>query len=140
MFRLTKRAVMDNVDLMIERVLEEAESHVSLTEKEKIEIRLVCEEILVNIVHYAYAESGEMTVGMEFDVVKHELRLCFMDHGRPFNPLEKETPDLDADASVRPVGGLGIYMVRQIADFVEYARNEGQNELTVVKSCKGIGG
>lgn len=142
MFKLTKSADEENMDLIIDLVLEEAESNIALSDKEKADIRLICEEILVNIVHYAYqdledAAQGTMTVEMEFNRLRNELSLCFIDGGRAFNPLEKEAPDLSSDASVRQVGGLGIYLVKSLSHSITYERVNGKNKLIVVKACVG---
>lgn len=144
MFKITKSATVENMNLIIELVLEEAESNLSLTEKEKSDIRLICEEILINIVHYAYqdtgnGEQGSMTVGMEFDRQKKELNICFVDSGGHFNPLEREEPDLNADAAKRQIGGLGIFMVKNLSDSISYERVEGKNKLTVMKRFAGNG-
>lgn len=144
MFKLTKCATVDNMNLIIELVLEEAESNILLTEKEKSDIRLICEEILVNIVHYAYSDKhnttqSSMTVEMEFNRQSKALNLCFIDSGRAFNPLEKEEPDLSADAMDRQVGGLGIFMVKSLSDSISYERINGKNKLTVMKTCVGAG-
>lgn len=136
MFSLTNKAFLENVDGMTGRIMEQAGGYLALTKKEQMNLRIICEEILVNIARYAYEEPGDMTVEMEYDGREGELRLCFMDRGIAFNPLEKEAPDLTAKAAERPIGGLGIYMVRKITDSVAYERADGVNKLTVIKRYK----
>ena len=56
-----------------------------------------------------------------------------MDHGRPFNPLEKEDADITLSAEERDIGGLGILMVKKRMDAVDYKYEDGQNILTIQK-------
>lgn len=133
MFSLTNKACLENADRMTGQILEQAVCYLALTRKEQMNLRIICEEILVNIARYAYDVPGDMTVVMEYDDREEELRLCFMDRGIMFNPLERETPDLTATADERPIGGLGIHMVRKLADTVTYEREDGMNKLTVIK-------
>jgi serine/threonine-protein kinase RsbW len=96
----------------------------------EFKVELVLEEVLTNVIHYAYPEeAGEMEVACSTDD-KH--RFCFIvtDWGIPFNPLERPDPELSQDISERQVGGLGIYLVRHLVDELSYQRNEGKNTLT----------
>ena len=97
------------------------------------ELELVLEELLVNIISYAYAEEGAGNIGISAAVDKGTLTLEFRDRGRPFDPLEREEPDLDAPVEDRSIGGLGIFLVKELASSVRYERIDGQNVLTVVK-------
>lgn len=56
------------------------------------------------------------------------------DNGRPFNPLEAPTPDVNMSVADRPVGGLGIYLVRRVMDGLEYRRQQGKNVLVMRKT------
>jgi anti-sigma regulatory factor (Ser/Thr protein kinase) len=87
------------------------------------------EEIFVNIAHYAYTpETGSVTIRMS---VQENIVIEFEDSGKPYNPLEKEDPDIKASAEEREVGGLGIFMVKKIMDKVEYRREGNKNILTI---------
>ncbi len=100
-------------------------------------ITIAAEEIYVNIAHYAYGNvEGEANVEMCVCPDPSRYRLTFRDTGKPFNPLEKEDPDLELPAEERPVGGLGIYMVRQMMDHVEYHYENGQNILILEKALE----
>lgn len=92
------------------------------------------EEIFVNIAHYAYGgKSGEAIINLD---IKQDPKCCrveFRDHGIPYNPLEKEDPDITLSAEEREIGGLGIYMVKQSMDLVEYRYEDGCNILTLEK-------
>ncbi|MGN0343793.1 MAG: ATP-binding protein [Lachnospiraceae bacterium] len=96
---------------------------------------IAVEEIFVNIAHYAYGgKSGEAIINLD---IKQDPKCCrveFRDHGIPYNPLEKADPDITLSAEEREIGGLGIYMVKQSMDKVEYRYEDGCNILAIEKS------
>ena len=98
----------------------------------KIEIAL--EEIFTNIASYAYGkEAGELSLNCLVERGTGNLLLRFKDRGKPFNPLAREDPDLTLALEERPVGGLGIYMVKQFVDEADYEYRDGFNILTLRK-------
>ena len=99
---------------------------------EKIEeIRICVEEMFVNIASYAYPDtSGEVTIKeriCENSPQEKILFLVFMDKGIPFNPLEHGTPDISLPEQERRIGGLGIYMVKNMTDRIGYEYQDGIN-------------
>ena len=95
--------------------------------EDKIElIRICAEEIFINIASYAYPEK-DGAVQIEEEVDEGIIRIMFADEGLPYNPLEKEDPDITASAQDREVGGLGIFMVKQMADEIRYEYKENRN-------------
>ena len=65
-----------------------------------------------------------------------QVRITFIDHGKPYDPLAKEDPDVTLSADDRPVGGLGIFLVRKTMDSMEYRRENGFNILTIRKKIR----
>lgn len=96
-------------------------------------LRLVLEELVVNVVNYAYGEGGDGPLEITVDNSEEAIVITLTDQGVPFNPLQQEAPDTSLDAEERPVGGLGIFLVRQMMDNVGYRYEAGRNVLTVVK-------
>lgn len=97
-------------------------------------ILIAAEEVYVNIAHYAYGgEPGKAVVEMGLKPDPMKIRMVFKDRGIPYNPLEKEDPDIDALEEEREIGGLGIFMVKEIMDRVEYRYENGQNILMIEK-------
>lgn len=95
------------------------------------DIRLVLEELLVNIVFYAYpGEGGKVRVECSLDP-GGKLCIRLRDWGIPFNPLEYPPPRLEGDMAEREIGGLGIHLVKQLAHEIRYFRQEDSNVLTV---------
>jgi sigma-B regulation protein RsbU (phosphoserine phosphatase) len=95
------------------------------------EIEIAVEEIFLNIAHYAYGqEGGKVKISVSTD---NELKITFEDNGKPFNPTEQPPPDFEKPVKDREIGGLGLYIVKQIMDRVEYTRSEDKNILTITK-------
>ena len=103
-------------------------------EKTAFNIKLCCEEILVNIASYAYPNGdGKLAIVWEDDTENKKVTIEFEDTGIPFNPLLKEDPALNVPIQERKIGGLGIMMVKKQMDTVEYAYTGGKNILTITK-------
>lgn len=97
-------------------------------------LNVMLDEILINIVRYAYAEGcGDMTLRFAFDEARRMASIDFIDRGIAFDPLTVAEPDVTAGAEDRKIGGLGIFLVKKLADSVQYCREEGANILTVRK-------
>jgi len=93
-------------------------------------IELCAEEIYTNIISYAYAkEDGDVEV--TFDKSGNVITLTFVDSGIPYNPLEKKDPDINLPLEERPIGGLGIFMVKNCASRKYYENKNGKNILTL---------
>ncbi len=91
---------------------------------------LAAEEIFANIAHYAYeGKTGKAQI--EFYHNDQTLTVRFRDAGKAFNPLLKEDPNIRQDAQYRPIGGLGIFLVKKSMDKVNYEYDNGENILTV---------
>jgi anti-sigma regulatory factor (Ser/Thr protein kinase) len=97
------------------------------------EMRLVAEEAVTNVLSHAYGPGGESTVAITLEVQASEIRLEIRDHGPPFNPLEAAPPRLDLPIEERPVGGLGIHLIKTLTDEQRYARESDENVLILVK-------
>lgn len=103
-------------------------------------VRLVCEEIIVNIIHYAYPGREDGYIGIDIADDGNALRIMISDGGKPFNPLDSERPDTAKALEDREIGGLGIFLVRQMTDGVSYARADGENRLLLVKNTQAKDG
>ena len=99
-------------------------------------LNLAMEEAVVNVMNYAYPAGtvGNVDIDAEFDDGK--LTFILSDSGTPFDPTQAGEPDLTLGAEDRPIGGLGIFLVRQIMDSVEYRYSDGKNILTLTKNIQ----
>ena len=100
------------------------------------EIQLAVEEHLTNILLYAYADEFEHQIHVQLRLGTDDVWIQVEDDGRPFNPLDFPAPDLSAPLEQRPIGGLGIHMIRKSMDRIEYRRDDGKNVLVMTKQIK----
>ena len=97
------------------------------------QINLALDEIVSNVIHYAWKDDSEQQLHVRVSRMENELTVEVEDDGGPFNPLEVSAPDITRPLEDRPIGGLGIHLVRQIMDSMEYRRHDGRNLLTMKK-------
>lgn len=102
--------------------------------KTMMQICVAVEEIFTNIAKFAYApDEGYASVRVNADDEGHAVKITFTDSGRPYNPLATEDPDVTLSAEDREIGGLGIFMVKQTMDNIDYEYKDGKNVLTLTK-------
>ncbi len=118
-------------------LVEEELAAAGASRKEILKIHMVVDEILNNIATYAYESGGDVTVTMDHDENEAMFCLKFSDSGKPYNPLSNEDPDTTLAAKDRPIGGLGIMMVKKTMDEVRYENRDGMNILTLKKKIGG---
>lgn len=123
-------ATAENLDTVLDFVSQELEAN-DCSMKLQTQIAIAVEEIFVNIAHYAY---NPLVGGAVIRVaVDNEVVIEFEDKGAPYNPLEKEDPDITTGVDEREIGGLGIFMVKKIMDTVEYRHDDNKNVLVIRK-------
>ena len=131
---LTVPARIDQLEVVQEFIQQELEKQ-DCSPKAQIQISIAVEEIFVNIAHYAYKPvEGDATIRCEVGGDPVEVTIQFLDHGKPYNPLAKEDPDVTLSAEERGIGGLGIFMVKKSMDSLDYEYHDGKNILTIKKS------
>lgn len=132
---ITVRAVADQMDPVMDFINEQL-SETGCSEETRIDVDVAVDELLGNIFRYAYGpEGGSVTVEVETGKDPPAVAVTFMDRGKPFNPLAQEMPDTTAlPAGKRPIGGLGLFMVRNLMDEMTYKYRDGQNILTIRKN------
>jgi anti-sigma regulatory factor (Ser/Thr protein kinase) len=96
-------------------------------------VSLAIEELVTNCIKYGYDDSNDHTIDIVLSIDDGVLRVEVIDDGRPFNPLEVPPPDLSLAMEDRPIGGLGIHLLRELADEARYERRNGTNRLTLIK-------
>jgi len=96
-------------------------------------VRLALEELLTNTITYGSLPDIEVTITVDLAIADRTITIDVIDDGRAFDPLSRPSADLDGDLDDRPVGGLGIHLVREVMDECRYAREEGRNHLHLRK-------
>lgn len=127
----TVPATVSELPKVLERIGEELRRGGCPPEVETA-VLIAAEELFVNIASYAYDAPGGVAE-LSCAAGSGKAEVCFRDRGAPYNPLSRAEPDITLDAEERPIGGLGIFMVRQMMDTVSYVYREGRNTLTIIK-------
>lgn len=96
-------------------------------------VRLAIEELVLNCIKYGYDDAAEHTIVIKLSVTGETLTITVIDDGHPFDPLTAPPPDLSVDLLDRPIGGLGLHMLRELADHLSYRRCNNTNQLTITK-------
>ncbi|RJQ59744.1 MAG: ATP-binding protein [Desulfobacteraceae bacterium] len=123
-------AKLEHLESLISFAVQEAE-RMKLSEEEVFSVKLALEELLVNSISYAYPSGqGEIEIAC-FSADEGAFSVLVRDWGPPFNPLEMDEPDLSQGISEKRVGGLGIYLVRQMTKELTYRREGDANVLTL---------
>lgn len=103
--------------------------------KAQMQIDIAVEEIFINIARYAYSpEVGMAAIRIEVFDDPLRVAITFTDQGVPYDPLAKKDPDVTLSADERPIGGLGIFMVKNSMDDMTYEYRDGSNILTLIKN------
>ena len=134
MEEITVKAEIDNIHKVtefVESILEGADCPAKVC----IQISLCVDELFSNIAHYSYPDrEGDATVAVEVRNDEKTAEITFCDSGIPYNPLEKEDPDTTLSADERPIGGLGIFLVKKNVDDIIYEYRDGKNVLKIRKN------
>jgi anti-sigma regulatory factor (Ser/Thr protein kinase) len=113
--------------------LEAACRAAGLAEEAVIELRVVAEEVLTNVAKYAFEPGALPALELCVSFGEAEAVLEFRDGGSPFDPLGAPAPDLELPPEERPLGGLGLTLVRALVDEARYQRQDATNVLRLVK-------
>ena len=114
----------------VETIAEEKKLDHSLS----LSLNLALEEAVTNVIMYAYPEGTDGLVDIEAIIREESLSFVITDSGRHFDPTAKPEADITLSAEDRPIGGLGIYLVKNIMDTVTYERKDGKNILSMTKN------
>jgi serine/threonine-protein kinase RsbW len=130
--KATFLAKIDHLREMLFWVCDELKNS-SLSAKDIYKVEVAMEEALVNIIKHSYKESpGPIEIHLK--IFPGHVEILIKDLGPAFNPLEIQ-PQLDENLPLeeRPIGGLGIYLMKQCVDDMKYAREGGANLLSLIK-------
>ncbi|MBW2479293.1 MAG: ATP-binding protein [Deltaproteobacteria bacterium] len=104
-----------------------------LSKKLIFEINLALDELFTNIISYGFQDDEEHLVRITLTPENDQLCLCIEDDGKPFNPIEFESPDVSCSVEKCKIGGLGIHIMKKLMDEICYERCEDKNVLNLKK-------
>src|SRR5262245_49044550 len=117
----------------VTKAIHEFSKEIELSEDIDFTLQLVAEELISNIVLYAYPEPGRHIISFDLEVGTENIFVRVQDDGIPFNLLEQSPPKKPESFDELKVGGLGIHLVRQMMDEITYRREDGHNTVTLKK-------
>lgn len=123
---------LERVNQFIEEIAEELHLDMAL----QMNLNLVIEEMVVNVISYAYPEGKTADIELLAESDGKELTFVLSDQGKEFDPTMRESADMDVNPAERDLGGMGIYIVKNIMNEVSYQRLEGKNLLTMKKEIR----
>ncbi len=136
MKEITLDATLENIDAVTDFVNAQLEEQ-DCSMKAQMQIDIAIDELFSNIARYAYAPNvGQATVRFEVEGSPKTAKIEFRDSGVPYDPLQKNDPDVTLAADDREIGGLGIYMVKKSMDDVKYEYKDNQNIVTIFKQIE----
>ena len=112
-----------------------AERH-GLPTKAVFEINLSLDELLTNIISYAYGDNLSHHILVTVAVEDGDVAIALEDDGRPYNPFTAPAPDLNLPLQDRAIGGLGVHFVRNLMDAFEYRRERDRNIVLLKKKIR----
>jgi anti-sigma regulatory factor (Ser/Thr protein kinase) len=110
----------------------------NVSRREIHQVSLAIDELLSNIIAYAWPEGGEHTIRLVLGVADGSLTAELIDDGIPFDPRAVPEPDRSTPLEERRVGGLGVYFAMTLMDGVEYRRVGNENHLTLIKTIPAM--
>ena len=122
-------AELEHLVILIDEVTEELQ----LDPEIGMSLNLALEEVVSNVILYAYPEGTNGTVQIVANSDGQVLAFTITDQGKAFDPTQVKEADITLSAEERSIGGLGIFIVNQIMDNVSYRRENGQNILMLTK-------
>ena len=120
----------------LNQFIEEVGDEFSLAPDLVFNLTLVMEEAVVNVINYAYPKEEHEKIYVSARLHEGSIIMVIADNGKEFDPTLAPEADITLSAEERPIGGLGIYLIRNIMNEVKYERIEGRNILTLEKKLQ----
>lgn len=117
--------------------IEDMGNEFSLAPDVRFNLNLVLEEAVANIINYAYPKDEHESIYLSARMHEDSIVLVLTDTGKEFDPTMAPEVDVTLSAEERQIGGLGIFLIRQIMNEVRYERIDGKNVLTLEKKLTG---
>ena len=120
----------------VNQFIEDIANELGLGMELRMNLNLVMEEMVSNVIFYAYPKGSEAEIELIAESDGKQLSFVLSDNGKEFDPTLKEDANPDINPAEREIGGMGIYIVKNIMNEVSYQRLEGRNLLTMKKDIR----
>ena len=124
---------VDELPVLAEKIEALAESW-ELSMPLTMNINLALEEAISNVIFYAFDDEKEHDIKIVLSLENKTLTIEIIDDGKPFDPTARQQPDISLPAEDRPIGGLGIFLIKKMMNNVTYTRHNNLNTLTLLKN------
>ncbi len=124
-----KMTELERIQTVIEELAEEWDISFALSNT----LNLVLEEAFSNLVNYAYQDEKPHTIETRFERRPDRIVITLIDDSQPYDPTRKGDPDITLSAEERPIGGLGIFLIKKMMDEVEYKQVDNLNHFIMTK-------
>ena len=102
------------------------------------DIRLVFEEIIVNIIKHGYDDLPDGPINLAIDMESEQWTMTVEDEGNPFNPLDFQPMNVEKSFDEKDIGGLGVHMIREMVELIEYKRIYNKNRVKISLSNRAV--
>ncbi|MBH31571.1 MAG: ATP-binding protein [Candidatus Marinimicrobia bacterium] len=117
----------------LRNIFDEFSQKNQISENIRRDVQLALDELVTNIIDYGYNDSVEHTIEFGFNLSEDCLTIEIVDDAAEYDILEKEDPDTTKSIDEKPIGGLGIFLVKHLMTDVKYKRTDGKNRVTLIK-------
>lgn len=107
-----------------------------ISEKKCFDILMIVDELATNVIRYAFKDGQCHAFDIKLEKNNHTVHIQILDNGIPFDPLEKSAPDTVSSLEERAIGGLGIFLAKQLSETITYARVDDKNQLDILVNLK----
>jgi anti-sigma regulatory factor (Ser/Thr protein kinase) len=128
---------MPEIERLAEEVTRFANQH-GVPPETAGDLNLALEEVVANVIMHAYPQGGAHEIRVDVTAEKDRVTAEVVDDGVRFDPLQGPEPNVALPLAQRPVGGLGLFLVRRVMDELHYSREAGRNRLTMVKKVGSL--
>jgi serine/threonine-protein kinase RsbW len=119
----------------VSKAMENIGAEHGVPEKSLIQLQVVLDEMVSNVIKYAWPDAGTHEIGIRITVGSDGVEVEIIDDGRMFNPLAAPEPEKPLLGQRPRPGGVGVYMTKQLVDAIRYARSGDRNHTTFIKRC-----
>ncbi|MBN2602292.1 MAG: ATP-binding protein [Candidatus Marinimicrobia bacterium] len=131
---ITIKNRIPEIEHVCDAVAEFSRKH-NVADKIIFTLHLAIDEILTNIISYGYSDPNEHIINICYSLQKDYLQLKIIDDSNPYDPAAAPEPDVEASLEDRKIGGLGIYLIKNMMDDIKYSSESGKNTLVLTKKC-----
>ncbi|MDX1377483.1 MAG: ATP-binding protein [Anaerolineales bacterium] len=134
-FKITRAAEVESLSVFREFISDCCSGH-NVPDETVFELKLAVDEACTNIIEHGYKGMDPGSIILSFRIESDRILVQITDFGHVFEPAEAKKPDVEAALEDRPLGGLGLYLIYQTMDNIDYESSEEGNTLTFTKYIK----